>query len=1086
MMVIFTSQSDKKALKTTRWILDAFANRIGNDTWQTVITEDGLRMVYNLLRRHATKSLSVSCRWIRSRTRSQLLWIVGDKTRFNEEGYVPVNSTKKDEMHNAWENNWQYLPAIKALTAVAALLHDWGKANDAFQKLLQGKKGQELYRHEWLSCKLLEGLVCLSDNPLDDDWLQWMQMENIPEKKLIKWVIENADKKFSTMPPLATLLCWLILSHHRLPKLDGEDCKRYKCTEVAEISQLLSQITADWGYIKGETSAIKFSNGLVISTAWQKKLKKWCGRLQEQKDILHDLYTKNNVRLLLIYARVSLMLADYTVSSRDKDNSWQEKSLLYANTQKQQVKQYLDEHLVRVAEQAASIAHRLPKFAEGMSRAENIAKLRKKSPSDYAWQDKAVSKIRDVQQQQVKIERQQGGWFVINMAGTGCGKTFANAKIMQAISPDGSSLRYSLLLGLRSLTLQTGKEYRARIGMDAGEMAVLVGSAAVKDLYTESESWDDNSDTARMNELLPGDVYADFPQEDKFLQVLFASSRTGVGKNRDLLYAPVLVATIDHLMPAVESVRGGRHILPLLRMMSADIVIDEIDDFAGADLVAIARLVHTAGLLGKNVILSSATIPPDLAEGLFSAYASGRTEYTRFFGCHNELHCVWVDEFQTKIHSVVDAEQDKILSAYRQWHKDFSLRHKDKLNLQPVKRHGWIVNCKQLLDLSEGKQRLSGYFQGMQDAILQLHACYAVKDKRTGKNVSLGVVRLAHISYCVWAAKYLLKSNWPDDCAPRIMVYHSRQTALLRSIQEKYLDKILKRKNQDTLEVDFTDTVLRRHIDGTDAQNVIFILVATPVEEVGRDHDFDWAVIEPSSYRSIIQLAGRIRRHRHAIDRADWGNIAIMQYNIEALTTGKQIVFAKPGFECRQYLLSSHDMNCLVNTQQLANGINAVPRIVRPEQLYPHDKLVHLEHQVLNDFRDLTLHGAGYIHGWQEEAWWLTALPQQFNKFREGKQEIELCLQDKEGDGLAFYEQDSQTKEWVKREAAYGIVHEQVEVGERFWLKRNYQQALADYSASKEGRMADVRIGVLTIPGHSDWRYADQFGMYGAVDDVIR
>ena len=76
MMVIFTSQSDKNALKTTRWILDAFANRIGTDTWQTIITEEGLQMVKTLLRRHATKSMSVSCRWIRSRTRSQLLWIL--------------------------------------------------------------------------------------------------------------------------------------------------------------------------------------------------------------------------------------------------------------------------------------------------------------------------------------------------------------------------------------------------------------------------------------------------------------------------------------------------------------------------------------------------------------------------------------------------------------------------------------------------------------------------------------------------------------------------------------------------------------------------------------------------------------------------------------------------------------------------------------------------------------------------------------------------------------------------------------------------------------------------------------------------
>ena len=1077
MMVIFTDQSDKNALKKTRWILDAFANRIGTDTWQTVITEDGLRMVRNLLRRHATKSMSVSCRWIRSRTRSQLLWIVGDRNRFNKEGYVPVNSTQKDEMHNAWENNWQYLPEIKSLTAVAALLHDWGKANDAFQKLLQGKKGQELYRHEWLSCKLLESLVCLSGNSLDDGWLLWLQKGDFPEKKLIKWVNENAGKPFSVMPPLASLICWLILSHHRLPKLDDEASKRYKCTEITVIPQLLAQISADWGYIKGEKATIKFSQGLMISAAWQKMLKKWCGRLLEQKDELHGLWTKNNVRLLLVYSRVCLMLADYTVSSSDKDESWQEKSLIYANTQKQQMKQYLAEHLVRVAEQATAIAHRLPKFAEGMNKAEDMTTLRKKSPAAFAWQDKAVGKIRDVQQQQAKTERKQGGWFVINMAGTGCGKTFANAKIMQAISPDGKSLRYSLLLGLRSLTLQTGQEYRARIGMDASEMAVLVGTAAVKDLYEEAESWDDTSDTACMNELLPGEVSADFPQEDKFLQVVLASSRSAAGKNRDLLYAPVLVATIDHLMPASESVRGGRHILPLLRMMSADIVIDEIDDFAGADLVAIARLVHTAGLLGKNVILSSATIPPDLAEGLFSAYVSGRTEFARFFGCHNELNCVWTNEFQTKIHSFADSEKDKILTVYRRLHRDFSLRHKDKLDLQPVKRYGWIVECKQLLDLTEG-ERLRGYFQVMQDAILRLHARYAVKDKRTGKNVSLGVVRLAHINPCVWAAKYLLKSTWPEDCAPRIMVYHSRQTALLRSMQEKYLDKILKRKEQDTSEVDFTDTVMRRHIDGTKAQNIIFILVATPVEELGRDHDFDWTVMEPSSYRSVIQLAGRIRRHRHAINKSDLGNIAIMQYNIEALTTRKKIVFAMPGFECRQYLLSSHDMNCLVDTQQLADGINAAPRIVRPEKLHPHEKLIHLEHQVLSDFRDLTFHGAGYIHGWQEEAWWLTALPQQFNKFREGKQEIELCLWDKEDSGLAFYEQSSQSKEWVKRETAYGIIHEQIEEGERFWVERNYQQALASYLAGKEGREAALRVGALTISGPADWRYADQFGMY--------
>lgn len=97
------------------------------------------------------------------------------------------------------------------------------------------------------------------------------------------------------------------------------------------------------------------------------------------------------------------------------------------------------------------------------------------------------------------------------------------------------------------------------------------------------------------------------------------------------------------------------------------------------------------------------------------------------------------------------------------------------------------------------------------------------------------------------AAKFLLEAVWSEDFAPRLLVYHSRQTALLRSQEEKYLDKVLKRKGEETTEIDFQDVVVRRHIEQAKAQNIVFILVATPVEELGRDHDLDWAVVEPSS-----------------------------------------------------------------------------------------------------------------------------------------------------------------------------------------------------------------------------------------------
>ncbi len=96
MMVTFVSECEKKALARTRRVLDAFANRIGSRTWQTVITEDGLIAVKILLRKTATKNTAVACHWIRSRSRSELVWIVGNRDQFNPQGIVPVNTTLKE------------------------------------------------------------------------------------------------------------------------------------------------------------------------------------------------------------------------------------------------------------------------------------------------------------------------------------------------------------------------------------------------------------------------------------------------------------------------------------------------------------------------------------------------------------------------------------------------------------------------------------------------------------------------------------------------------------------------------------------------------------------------------------------------------------------------------------------------------------------------------------------------------------------------------------------------------------------------------------------------------------------------------
>jgi CRISPR-associated endonuclease/helicase Cas3 len=96
--------------------------------------------------------------------------------------------------------------------------------------------------------------------------------------------------------------------------------------------------------------------------------------------------------------------------------------------------------------------------------------------------------------------------------------------------------------------------------------------------------------------------------------------------------------------------------------------------------------------------------------------------------------------------------------------------------------------------------------------------------------------------------------------------------------------------------------------------------------EVGRDHDYDWAIAEPSSLRSIIQLAGRIQRHRQAPTSV--ANLVVLNQNIRALK-GEQVAYCNPGFETPELPLNSKDLNELLTTE--LDNISAIPRIVEPQ-----------------------------------------------------------------------------------------------------------------------------------------------------------
>lgn len=1135
MMVTFISQCEKKALPRTRRVLDAFANRIGDNTWQTLITDDGLVTVKKMLRQTASKSTAVSCHWIRSRSRSQLVWVVGNKKKFNSEGIVPVNRTEQDLLGSDAADNWRYLPLIKTFTGLAALLHDWGKATKLFQDKLNPKskdtfKGDPL-RHEWISSLLLMSLIQSGENPAEDQsWLTPLIDKDLDESRLKTALQQQKDRyqPFIELPDAACLVLWLVLSHHRLPKPDEQTKKNFTERQNETPQQLLARISAQWGYENRPKhdsddlgifeqrlpDCFEFPHGLLSeSSLWLTELSHRASELLSQLPLFANAVGDGSWRTIAHHARLCLMLGDHYYSSQDNNKDWVTPLALYANTGRDhnnqlRFKQKLDEHLVGVANAGVDTCDLLPDFEAGLPLAHDVAKLAPEKDitpelkKQFGWQDKSVSVIKNYR----KVTHDDvSGFFIVNMASTGRGKTLANAKIMQALSEDHQGLRFILALGLRTLTLQTGDEYRDRIGLKEEELAVLIGSKAIMELHINAQRKMEREDEEADGEVLGSESLEPLLGQQEELvggldehwqHLLPEEGLTTVlqcRKDRALLYAPVLVCTIDHIIGATETIRGGRYILPSLRLMSSDLVIDEIDDFTGSDLVAIGRLIHLAGMLGRKVMISSATIPPDLALAYFTAYRKGWALFASSRDENSQVAAGWTDEFKTMLTTI--SQGDSTVANYQSAHEAFVAKRVAKLKKEPVKRRAEILP---LPEKNETESAVKLFFRTVQQGVLDKHQQHYSLDEKTGRQVSFGVVRLANIKPCIDLTKYLLATDWPQDVEVRVMAYHSQQVLLLRHVQEKHLDEVLKRKHpvNDSKYGAFYQPEIRRHLDTCGTLNLIFILVTTPVEEVGRDHDFDWAVVEPSSYRSIIQLAGRIRRHRDGLDNGS-PNMALLQYNLKGYKGEAKDVFSRPGYEQGKWQLApSKSLNDVLDIQTITKSVDAVPRIQK-DAAPPSKKLAALEHFVIRqtlgchyltgEAKDNHGRSPKMLWGYTDDYWWLTALPQQFNRFREGATGLNLYRVLDEKQGPIFKVYDRRSRCWVSVEDELGIQNLPFldQLQQRLWLVRDYETLVREQSKirDEDAEQTSERLGELNLSFYEDgnrYWYNDQLGLVKA------
>jgi len=1097
MNVLLVSQCDKRALTESRRILDQFAERRGERTWQTPITQAGLDTLRRMLRKTARKNTSVACHWIRGRDHSELLWVVGDSSRFNAHGAVPTNTTTRDILRSDDENDWHSLQIIHLLSALASLLHDLGKASRAFQERLVGKRVERNeYRHEWTSLRLFQSFVGM--DATDESWLARLIAPSAADDQ--SWLVRLqrdgldpvVDKPLASLPPLAQAVAWLVVTHHRLPVKPATDRSgkhlwlgaRDDGFAAGQLDNLLKKIASDWnerplGLDRKQVEAYwHFPNGLPVTSApWRKRAAKIAERLLTLTSRaggecwLDDPY-------LMHLSRLALMLADHhysgltALSEREKG---EDGHALYANTDRKTggYNQPLDEHLIGVEKHAGLIVHALPGFERELPRLARHKGLRKRSQDErFRWQDRASDTAASIRE---RAARQ--GAFIVNMASTGCGKTLANARIMYALADPDQGMRCAFALGLRTLTLQTGQAFRDLLHASDEELAIRVGGAASRELFEHFEALAERSGSASSQNLLDEDgrVLYEGHLDQPLLKRAMKDPQV-----RALLAAPLLVCTVDHLVPATESQRGGRQIAPMLRLMSSDLVLDELDDFDIGDLPALTRLVYWAGLLGTRVLVSSATLPPTLVKGMYEAYRAGRAIHQRHRGQRRgepvNICCAWFDEFHQQAQDC--AASDDFEAA----HLAFAVKRHARLGQDLVRRRGRLEPLK-LKGLKKDAMRERFALQA-RDAALSLHAEHHGVDPKSGKRVSFGLIRMANIDPLFDVALALYRLGAPPGFRIHLCVYHSQFPLLMRSAIERRLDQTLDRRNPDAV---FTLPDIRSRIDASAEADQLFIVLGSPVTEVGRDHDYDWAVVEPSSMRSLIQLAGRVRRHRPSA--CETPNLAIFDHNLKCFEAPNEAAYCRPGFEGDEpFRLSARNLQALLREDE-RDVIDARPRIVErpPSERLPFNKrLVDLEHERLRHAmkpQQAPLNASSF---WARPLLHLTGVAAQQQPFRQQTvPQVEVRLlpnEDEDGYQLhRLHEQKGQDDLWVEVDGTLHRIREQDVrgVGIEAWAATDYLTELSALAEAMELPLRDcaARYGDASLPqSPQGWRFHPALG----------
>lgn len=930
MIVILNNESEGKAWIRTRRILSKYLPQIGSRSWAGHISEEGLNDLHLALKKVASKAGSISCHRVTSRNHLELQWIAGNKKQFDEVGRFCFRT---DASRPEFETPLSSGRKVMHLTVqLAALLHDIGKATQAFQAKLQGKYLAEYYRHDLMGFLMLRERT--AQYSTDQDWLgdfinQSTTALNWDADSIIPANIEPSlsGTRVASMlekTPLLFSLLWLVLTHHRLPTGSIDLQFESHINETKEGSTIS---------IAPKNMCLKLAEGEMPwqNQGWLQAVastsKQLLDLINEPQSVYQEINGFINHWILITahWARPCLIYADHLASiakSVSGEVSDAQKIAPLANTVSREnasektrlAGDTLQTHLTkarRYSRRALLVSANPRSLFRRASISSTSAFLSSSTDVRYKWQDSLAS----------VIEQSTNGLrpaFVGIIAGTGCGKTLAGVRAMYALS--GGSMRYTLALGLRSLTLQSANAMLSQAGFNSKDVAVAIGQP-------QATQWIENrstqlrqhpSDTEGSENANPGDdffemqlldgsaIHASVENLPAWVRA-FSLGNDGVDnetsaalfegvKHRAMIDMPILACTADHLVAAVEMRTGGSARMAL-RMMTSDLVLDEIDAYSAQDLQSIGKLAMLTGMAGKSVVVMSATANDIVISGIYNAWAEGLKAKRLLDGATTDLGVVVLADQMGKPKCLLKHNVEAVRSAHQElvaqmFHAQTVIKQRlDVLDLTHFLSTGDVS-----ITALEESQLRNLVFEKIYRCSLDLARKNFSYDPKTGIELSLGFVRFNHAKSAWHFAKFLVENDQQsDEPEIRTLSYHSKHPRIVLGQMDGALNKILLRHNPEDI---WKHDAIRQAINAAQAnhrRSVLVIISTTTLQETGRDHDYDWAILEPRSVRGEIQATGRVRRHRpepwHAV------NVMILSHPLRSIVNSTTPHWGLPGIE---------------------------------------------------------------------------------------------------------------------------------------------------------------------------------------------